>query len=64
MTVWIVVCVLGVLGVVAATLLVDAVMEWNHRRRYGDMCTRYRPCPECRHDEPPSNLDRRDGVTW
>lgn len=59
MTVWIVICVLGVLGVVAATLVVDEVLRWNDRRRYGDECTTYHRCPECRA-EPPSRLDRWD----
>jgi hypothetical protein len=59
MTAWIVVCVLGVVGVVVATLVVDKVLEWNDRRRYGDQCTTYHRCPECAA-EPPSNLDRWD----
>lgn len=40
-------------------LAVDAWMEWRDRRRWGEECTAYNRCPEC---EPPSNLDRWDGI--
>ena len=59
MTAWIAIAVAGVLGVLVAILLIDAALEWNDRRRYGDECTAYRRCPECAA-EPPSRLDRWD----
>jgi hypothetical protein len=61
MTVWIVIAVAGVLGVLVAILLIDAALEWNDRRRYGDACTAYNRCAECAA-EPPSRLDRWDGA--
>jgi hypothetical protein len=61
MTVWIVIAVAGVIGVLVATFMIDAALEWRDRRRYGDECTAYNRCPECRA-EPPSRLDRWDGI--
>jgi hypothetical protein len=52
---------LGLVALVLVAVCVDAALGYRERRRWGAECTRYSPCPECEH-EPPSNLDRWDGV--